>query len=1001
MNTLRWSLAVVLCAATSAPALVLFDARGFEAPTYNLGPLLGQNTWSRSGSATATVQSSVAQTGSRAVSLGGGTDSTWYWPSSSFTPVPGEVIRVNCSIRRGSNANATKHVGYRLDVFNPAGNVRIGAAGIFWNGEGLWVGASSVRSDGQQVVHVLAENLQWDAWYDFQLDFDFDTQTYDVTLDAELLASGLPFPGASAVFGDADFHLLYTAGATDLGYFDNYLVQVLREPAVRAQPGNRVIAVGDDAYFDITASGARPLSYQWQRDGSPIAGATTPSYTLPNCQLGDSGSRFACVVTNAHGAVTSTLASLTVFLGPRLCEALDDCTLTWISGGAANWVGQTTNTLDGVDAAVSGPIGDKEESWVETVVQGPGELSFSWGVEADLGFDFLEFRTNGILHSRISGVVSWQWVMLRLPAGPQALRWTYVKDAQFGGGADRGVLDLVQYVPDGPEPLIVDQPQDQTVVVTDAATFSVGVSGAAPFAYQWLRNGEPIAGATRSNYSLLNCQFTDSGNAFSVRVSNAHGTATSWSAFLTVTAGIALCNAVDACDLVWRTGGTAPWTGQTVETHDGVDAAESGLITHNQQSWMETTVEGPGTLTFWWRVSSEAGRDFLEFATNGTLVTRISGAGGNWAQVTHRVAGGTQTLRWSYTKDGSVSAGLDRGWLDQVGYVADDPRPVILGQPQDVTVGVGGSATFSVVADGRPPLSYAWQRDGAPILGATAASYTLGNCQMSDSGSDFDCVVSNEFGATNSAVATLTVDLRQQLTFSAPTPINVTTAVGPGTPYPSILVVGDAPAMLVKVTATLHQLSHTAPDDLDILLVGPQGQKVMLMSDAGGSADVLNVTLSFDPTAATTLPDSSQIFSGTYLPTDFPPGEHLPAPAPAGPYGTDLYVFVGTDPRGEWRLYMADDAAQDAGSMAGGWSLKLTLIPTPEPPEFLAPYLEDGEIVLSFETIQGLTYVVEWTDTMPPGTWTVLQTVTGDGTIRKVVDSDMSRPHKYYILRRQ
>jgi len=117
-------------------------------------------------------------------------------------------------------------------------------------------------------------------------------------------------------------------------------------------------------------------------------------------------------------------------------------------------------------------------------------------------------------------------------------------------------------------------------------------------------------------------------------------------------------------------------------------------------------------------------------------------------------------------------------------------------------------------------------------------------------------------------------------------------------------------------------MSHTYPDDLDILLVGPGGQKVLLMSDAGGGSDVNNITLTFDDAAASALADSAAIVAGTYKPTDFVTGDTFPSPAPAGPYGTTLSTFNGLNPNGTWSLYVLDDAASDSGSIAGGWSLK-------------------------------------------------------------------------------
>src|SRR6185295_14219742 len=99
---------------------------------------------------------------------------------------------------------------------------------------------------------------------------------------------------------------------------------------------------------------------------------------------------------------------------------------------------------------------------------------------------------------------------------------------------------------------------------------------------------------------------------------------------------------------------------------------------------------------------------------------------------------------------------------------------------------------------------------------------------------------------------------------------------GSASPYPSKIVVAGLPSNPSKVTVTLKGLSHTYPDDLDILLVGPGGQKVILMSDAGGGNGMNNVTLTFDDAAASNLPDSSAIVSGSYKPTDFVTGDTFP-----------------------------------------------------------------------------------------------------------------------------
>jgi hypothetical protein len=83
-------------------------------------------------------------------------------------------------------------------------------------------------------------------------------------------------------------------------------------PAISSQPRNVSVAPGQPASFSVTATGSAPLSYQWQRNGANISGATNSTYTLPSATTGDNGARFRVIVSNQAGSVTSNEAVLTV-----------------------------------------------------------------------------------------------------------------------------------------------------------------------------------------------------------------------------------------------------------------------------------------------------------------------------------------------------------------------------------------------------------------------------------------------------------------------------------------------------------------------------------------------------------------------------------------------------------------------------------------------------------------------------------------------------------------
>jgi hypothetical protein len=83
-------------------------------------------------------------------------------------------------------------------------------------------------------------------------------------------------------------------------------------PLISIQPANKTVTAGQSATFSVGATGTGPLSYQWQKNGSPLGGAVASSYTTPATTTADSGSTFRVVVSNASGSVTSTSATLTV-----------------------------------------------------------------------------------------------------------------------------------------------------------------------------------------------------------------------------------------------------------------------------------------------------------------------------------------------------------------------------------------------------------------------------------------------------------------------------------------------------------------------------------------------------------------------------------------------------------------------------------------------------------------------------------------------------------------
>ena len=187
-------------------------------------------------------------------------------------------------------------------------------------------------------------------------------------------------------------------------------------------------------------------------------------------------------------------------------------------------------------------------------------------------------------------------------------------------------------------------------------------------------------------------------------------------------------------------------------------------------------------------------------------------------------------------------------------------------------------------------------------------------------------------------------------TFSNPSPIQIVDN-GPAIPYPSQINVQNLSGNITDVNVKLNGFTDDGwPDDVGVLLVGPKGQKTLLMSDVGGNffpidpvKHLNSADLTFDDEATNSLPDNTQITAGAYKPTRgtvtdatgdcwLPPD--FPSPAPVGPYATNLSAFAGTDLNGTWSLYVLDDCALFTGQFGGGWSLDISTdgtAPQPDP----------------------------------------------------------------------
>lgn len=162
--------------------------------------------------------------------------------------------------------------------------------------------------------------------------------------------------------------------------------------------------------------------------------------------------------------------------------------------------------------------------------------------------------------------------------------------------------------------------------------------------------------------------------------------------------------------------------------------------------------------------------------------------------------------------------------------------------------------------------------------------------------------------------------------FTNSSPIAIST--DPGSPYPSTIRVPAGLGRVVSVTVTLNGFSHTFPNDVDVLLSGPAGAPVLVLSDVGEGTDIQDVVVAVRDGAASV--PSGPLTTGVYAPTNVADAfgnDTFPAPAPPAPYATALSSFAGIDPAGDWNLWVRDDfPTSDEGAIGSGWTLTLTTV---------------------------------------------------------------------------
>jgi uncharacterized repeat protein (TIGR01451 family) len=707
-------------------------------------------------------------------------------------------------------------------------------------------------------------------------------------------------------------------------------------PTITAQPSAQIIPAGGTATFSLVVTGEAPFTYQWRyQQTNRLAGATNATLVLSNVPLSGAGP-YSVLVSNAVGFAASDDALLSVKLPPSIAQ---------------------------------------QPSSVVSTQRLSASFTVSANGDAPLAYQWYHHATN-----LVPGATSATLILNNLQpgdAGEYSVRVTNI----VGSAQSAPAVLTVELLPQ-----ITTQPASLVVTQGTEAVFTVAATHDLPLAYQWRHEGTNLPAASQSALTLVNVQPANAG-PYDVIVSSARGAVTSSVAVLTVRGldfgdapepayptllasdgarhvllpGVFLGFAADAEPDGQPTSGASGDDTASANDDDGIRLLSPLRV--GQPASVEVIASTNGLLNAWidfqpgigWNQPGE------QVFTNQTL-----DAGTNVLTfiVPVNASTGTAFARFRF----STAPGVSFTGLAPDGEVEDYALTIAPAVDLEVTqtappsVTAGSDATFTIHATNRGPSV----ATGVTIVNQLSSrstfvsvTATLGACTNvggvvtcalgtlpAGSGTDIaimahmgqgtnitrSTVAANEFDpdATNNVSTRAVAGTRTLPQFANSELILMPLPdAGPADPYPTSITVSGATGTVHKVTVTLRNVNHDFPDDMDVLLVGPQGKRVMLLSDAGGNNPLFDVSLTLDDDADQLVPDNASFATGTYRPSNYPPtADPMPAPAPGPLYAAAMSVFNGIDPNGVWSLYVADDVFDNGGSqtpgfIADGWTLTI------------------------------------------------------------------------------
>ncbi len=518
----------------------------------------------------------------------------------------------------------------------------------------------------------------------------------------------------------------------------------------------------------------------------------------------------------------------------------------------------------------------------------------------------------------------------------------------IGTVVNNGVININCGGPGSP-PFILQHPASQLVAPGTAVAFTVAAASSSSRVYQWRFNGNPLPAVSSDTFNIAAAQPSDTGG-YDVVVSNDSGSVTSRVATLTLSESPAI-------------------TSQPV----------SQAVAQNSAATFSVTAVGTAPVSYQWLFNSNA----IPGATTSTL-TIASAQPANAGDYNVVVSNPASSV------------------TSQIATLLVLVPPTVTLQPVSQNVPSNSPVTFLVMATGSPSLLYQWRFNGIAIPDLTATSFTLASAQLTNTG-NYSVVVRNPVGVVTSQVATLT--------FQGPPLIIVQpasqTRVRNSTVTFSVIASGTSP-LSYRWRFNNNNISGATSSTYTLVNAGNGnlGNYTVVVSNPSGSVTSQVAVLTFlTAVSITTQPISQTVTQGVTAtlrvvvsgstPLSYQWRFAAPGLGETNILGATSATLTLNSPQanstGNYRVAVSNPASAATSQVA-----TVTVL---VPPMLLSITAAGGTAGISFQSLNGLNYVLEYKNHLADAAWTSLTPVPGNGGTLTLTDTSAGVPTRFYRVR--